>query len=128
MKFWQAKIFRLAFFTPFIIQALLISIFSTQIRVSPTFSGGVLPGFDKIAHLGAYMMWCYLGLWALHKSNRLTKQTSKYLLFLCAFYGFLMETVQYLFFPERFFEKNDILANVIGVFLGQQLFYFFKKN
>ena len=44
-------------------------------------------------------------------------------------YGIGMEVVQYTFFPGRFFEIPDIIANIIGSILGLYLFKrFFNKN
>ena len=37
-------------------------------------------------------------------------------------YGIGMEVIQYTFFPGRFFEIPDIIANIIGSFLGLYLF------
>lgn len=40
-------------------------------------------------------------------------------------YGVLMEILQYYFFPGRFFEILDIVANISGAFAG---FYIFKLS
>ena len=42
----------------------------------------------------------------------------------CTIYGILMEGMQYAFFPGRYFEVLDIIANIIGAIIG---LIFFQK-
>ncbi|GJM33681.1 MAG: hypothetical protein DHS20C18_26820 [Saprospiraceae bacterium] len=46
---------------------------------------------------------------------------------ICSAYGILMEIVQYSFFPGRYFELNDIIANIIGALLSVLLLKLFYK-
>lgn len=79
-----------------------------------------LPGFrllevDKLAHAAAYALLAALVLLAIpHRNFR------RYgLVFGLAFgYGALMEWVQYRFFPHRFFEWDDMVANGIGALMA----------
>ncbi len=45
-------------------------------------------------------------------------------------YGILMELIQYGFFPNRYFEVQDIIANIIGSLIGLYLYrrYFLIKT
>jgi len=48
-------------------------------------------------------------------------------LFATAF-GALMEWVQFRFFPDRFFEYDDMLANAVGAVVGWWVFTLTSKN
>lgn len=93
--------------------------------------GGVpLPGFsllqtDKLAHAAAYALLVFLCLSSLKSvSNR-----HYFLFFLLAFcYGAIMEWVQYRFFPNRFYELDDMLANGIGAAASILVFHFWKNR
>lgn len=92
--------------------------------------GGIpLPGFhligtDKLAHAAAYGLWVWLALSAV----RPQKWTQALPVALFAFsYGALMEWVQFRFFPDRFFEYDDMTANGIGSIVSM-LFFIFWKN
>ncbi|MEZ4988913.1 MAG: VanZ family protein [Saprospiraceae bacterium] len=69
---------------------------------------------DKIAHFGAYLVFGTLVLWAWHKKGLLDNKHKIYSVVGCALYGILMEIMQFSFFPGRYFEVNDIIANIIG--------------
>lgn len=92
-------------------------------------SGGVpLPKFDlfsadKIGHAGAYAILVWLLLWGIWKTkNREATGGEKFLVFaLAAGYGAFMEWVQGTFFPGRFFEYDDMLANAAGALLAMTL-------
>ncbi len=88
-------------------------------------SGTNLPKFnlfsaDKLAHAAAYAMLAGLLLWGLWKSKK-RGATRGELLGVFSFataFGALMEWVQGTFFPHRFFEFDDMLANAAGAFLA----------
>ncbi|MEM9917236.1 MAG: VanZ family protein [Bacteroidota bacterium] len=80
---------------------------------------------DKWAHAFVYAVMTVLMLWAFQKTDLLTK--SRYLwwtiaIIFCSSYGILMEWIQQTFFPNRYFEVLDILANIIGSFTGAYLY------
>jgi VanZ family protein len=89
--------------------------------------GGIsLPGFkligtDKLAHAAAYALLSWLLLKAYNSKN-----TSVYRnVWLFAFvYGAFMEFIQFTFFPNRFFEFDDMLANGIGAGIGVLVYHF----
>jgi VanZ family protein len=70
---------------------------------------------DKVAHAGAYAVLTGLLALGLRKSQG-SLSNRKLLLIFCfaAGYGALMEWVQGSFFPNRFFEYYDMLANASG--------------
>ena len=73
---------------------------------------------DKLAHLAVYAIMAFLWLWGFAKANALTVANTKWIILGCALFGCLMEIIQYAFFPGRFFEIGDNIANVIGCLLG----------
>lgn len=98
--------------------------------------GGVsMPSFDlfqtdKLAHAGAYALLAGLMLWgaARHRGAGSTrwKHGLAVALFAAAF-GALMEWVQFRFFPDRFFEYDDMLANAVGALAGWGGFRFLSR-
>lgn len=74
-------------------------------------------GADKIAHFGAYglLTWLVLGGW---QSNFFSKN-KKYIfvIFFVSMYGLGIELIQ-AFLPNRYFEVPDIIANIMGAFVG----------
>lgn len=87
--------------------------------------GGIsLPGFkliatDKLAHACAYGLLVWLVLSA--AKNRTTTLLVGVWGF-ASLYGAFMEWVQYRFFPNRFFEVDDMVANAIGAALSLAFF------
>ena len=69
---------------------------------------------DKIAHLGVYLIFGSLILWAWHKRGLLDNRHKIGTVLGCILYGIMMEIMQFSFFPGRYFEVNDIIANIIG--------------
>ena len=93
----------------------------TLLSVTPSVQ---LPKFelfstDKLAHAGAYAMLTALLLRGIWKSKGRNATRGELFLVFClsAGYGALMEWVQGTFFPYRFFEYDDMLANAAGAFL-----------
>ena len=75
---------------------------------------------DKLAHAGAYALLSWFMAWGVLKlKSRRPTLGELFLIFCIAVgYGALMEWVQGTFFPNRFFEYDDMLANAAGVFLA----------
>ncbi|MBL7795171.1 MAG: VanZ family protein [Saprospiraceae bacterium] len=94
--------------------------------------GGVsMPSFDlfqtdKLAHAGAYALLTGLILWGTTRRTGSARWIHGVatVLFASAF-GALMEWVQFRFFPDRFFEYDDMLANAIGALAGWWVFVWF---
>lgn len=83
---------------------------------------------DKLAHLFVYGVLVYLALRALKGVKKVTVQTIILTVILSALYGLFLEIIQKLFFPYRFFEWGDVLANSIGSVLGWIIFSYFNKR
>jgi VanZ family protein len=94
------------------------------ILVLSTMPGNQLPQIpwlmtpDKFGHAAVYAVLT-IGLYGTLRTW-ITPRTSAYLTAaaLAATYGISMEVVQFLFFPGRYFEFWDIVANIIGAFLA----------
>lgn len=112
-------------FLPALIWALIILILSTMpsVQLPESF---ISP--DKFAHAFIYGILVILILHGLKKSDILTKKNIWLTILISASYGCLMEIIQYAFFPGRFFEMGDNLANTIGCFLGWLIFDKFVKH
>lgn len=102
---------------------LVITLLSTKGNVPlPKFN---LIGADKFGHAAAYCLLAWLILlgftWAVPARRFGFSQALGAFLFASG-YGILMEFVQYTFFPNRFFEYDDMLANCIGAAIGWFVF------
>ena len=77
---------------------------------------------DKIGHLGVYWILTMLILWGASKQPdanlKIWSQSLSIILAIGTIYGILIELMQYLFFPGRYFEILDALANFVGCILG----------
>lgn len=93
--------------------------------------GGIsLPGFslvgtDKLAHAGAYGLLSWLVLKAYGTASMKLYWLVGGFAFL---YGALMEWVQFTWFPNRFFEVDDMLANGIGAAGGVLFFHYVSRK
>lgn len=81
---------------------------------------------DKLAHALVYMILVVAIYWGLSKNKALNTKNIIMAICLGSFYGILMEVAQYLFFPGRYFEFLDIIANIIGSIASLLFLYFFK--
>lgn len=94
----------------------------TALSVMPQVS---LPKFDlfsvdKLGHTGAYAIMAWLMFRGFRKATgRVALWKEVVVIFcLCAGYGALMELIQGAFFPARFFEVDDMIANAFGAALA----------
>lgn len=93
--------------------------------------GGIpLPGFhllqtDKLAHAAAYALFAFLLLLSWWPTSKLAYL---FLYLIVVGYGAIMEWVQFRFFPNRFFELDDMIANGIGAAGSTLLFYLIAKR
>ena len=85
---------------------------------APQLGGGLLDfaGSDKLKHATAYLTLAVLwGLWLATTTGGLRAGALFAALFAL---GALLEGLQWGFYPERFFELADMLANGVGAGLG----------
>ncbi len=95
------------------------------------FALSVMPGIqmpetivapDKLGHLVVYGILNWLILNALRKSERFSEKTILLAFIGVSTYGILLEFVQWAFFPNRFFEVWDMIANIMGALTSIFLF------
>jgi len=85
-----------------------------------------LIALDKLAHFFVYGVLTYLGLRAIKMTGKYTAMGIAIVILLSALYGISLEWVQYSFFPGRYFETLDIIANIIGSLIGACIFYYLQ--
>jgi VanZ family protein len=74
---------------------------------------------DKINHSTAYGLLSILIAWKnIKNQERLSRNFFLIVLITSGTYGILMEIMQYLFFPNRYFDYSDMVANLLGSFFG----------
>ena len=105
----------------------LIIHLSTGPGVQIPFNWGNVIGIDKIAHLLFYGIHTGLLIWTLNNFQWVAAPNKWLIIAFClsALLGIAMEIVQYSFYPNRYFEIFDIIANIIGSLIGT---IFFRKK
>jgi VanZ family protein len=84
---------------------------------------------DKIGHLIAYGILTLLIIKALEKKEKLSSKTGNLTVLTVSIYGIALEIVQWAFFPNRYFEVWDMVANFLGSLLCYLAFkIFFTKT
>ena len=102
--------------------AIWLSIFALSTFLSFPMQVEGISFTDKIQHSFAYFVLVLSFLIAFKKSDRLSGKKATRVVALTMLYGFSLELVQYLFFPNRYFEWLDALANMLGALAGYGLF------
>lgn len=113
-------------FLPAIGWGLFVLILSTMPSVSLPETFWDLLGPDKIAHLIVYGIFTLLIVKGFHAQNNLNKKNIAIAVIVPSLFGILMEIIQYSFFPDRYFEIYDIIANIIGSFVS--LFFIYSTE
>lgn len=111
---------------PAIIWALFI--LALSIGPSPNIPNTIDFEPDKLVHAFVYGVLVYLALKSFSKADILSTRNIILIVFLSAFYGLLLEIVQKTFFPYRYFEWGDAIANTIGSILGWIVFRYFSRQ
>jgi VanZ family protein len=112
-------------YLPALLWLLIITYLSVTSRRLPVPQFQLL-SFDKLAHAAAYGLLVLL-LWFGHRGRADLGRYWGITVFLGAsVFGAVMEWVQATWFPHRFYELDDMIANVIGAaagwFIGQRWF------
>lgn len=84
---------------------------------------------DKLAHAAAYALLAWLfaqGLRANTHGRDFSLSQLALVFLLPALYGAVMEWMQGAFFPNRFFEYDDMLANAVGAAIVSGWLFFRK--
>jgi len=121
----------LKYYIPAILWSLVILFLSTTGGINLPSSWWDYISLDKVGHLVVYGLFTILLIWGFTQNRTLplVKIKRNIALGISIIYGIGMEVVQYTFFPGRFFEIPDIIANIIGSILGLYLYKrFFNKN
>ncbi|MCB0662355.1 MAG: VanZ family protein [Saprospiraceae bacterium] len=84
---------------------------------------------DKVAHFIVYSILTCLYLLGFFIKGKEIKfyPLGLFVITAASLYGVMMEILQYYFFPGRFFEILDIVANISGAFAGFYLFRLCKN-
>lgn len=77
---------------------------------------------DKVGHLIAYGVLAWLIFSGLKKEGRLNKKLAYWVVIGVSLYGIFLEFVQWAFFPYRYFELWDMVANITGTCLSFIIF------
>lgn len=109
---------------------ILTSIWAVVIFILSTMPGQQLPRIewlmtpDKLAHAFVYgilAIGCY-------QSLENVGQKAIFAGLLASSYGIAMELIQYGFFPGRYFELWDIVANISGAFIALLIWNYFTNT
>ena len=116
-------------FLPAIAVAILIFYLSTTGKVNLPQSMTDLFSMDKLGHFAAYGFLTYFLLYGyIFPSSKWEKKGVHIALIISILYGISLEVIQKVFFPQRYFEYLDIIANIIGSITGLFLYNFFNKK
>lgn len=80
---------------------------------------------DKLAHAAVYALLSFLTLLGFEQR---TWRSIFWSFVLPTILGILLEICQYLFFPDRYFEFFDIIANILGAIIGIIALIFYHKT
>ena len=97
--------------------AWIVGIFLLSVTSPPSLPTNEWIGTDKIAHFGAYglLAWLILGGW--QKAFFSNNKSYIFVIVFVSLYGLGIEFIQG-FLPDRYFEIPDIIANIMGGFVG----------
>ncbi len=121
-----------AFLKPSIIPAIIWAFILAFLMLLPSkaFPESKLFSYDKLAHIGVFMILAFLVGWGvLSIDNKKILSAKIYLsVFLITFlYSSTLEFLQY-FVPGRMTDLYDFLANSLGGVLGLTVFYIFTQK
>ncbi len=119
----------LKYFIPSIFWALIILYLSSGPNIQLPKSTIDL-SIDKIGHFTFYGILAFLIAYGYYKNNPTIHNNGLFkALIISGLYGISMEIMQYSFFPNRYFEVLDIIANISGSLIGILFFkYIYYKT
>lgn len=107
--------------------SIVIFLLSTLVGAKVPLPNSIPIGPDKLGHLMAYLVLTLSIAWGLFKNKKLTTRNIWLTLSATATYGIVLEIVQFNFFPNRYFEWWDMLANLVGALIAIGLIFFSNK-
>ena len=111
------------YYLPALIWSIVILVLSAKAGINLPESLFDLIAMDKLGHFTVYGLLTAAILWGNRKNEvSLTAKTAIIAVLISAIYGIVMELMQYYFFPGRYFEYLDIIANIIGAICGFALY------
>lgn len=111
---------------PLLVFCIVFTVLATIAFLAPlkgAHSFNLVLQLDKLIHILIYLSLSFLWISYINKANIiLLGSPILIIVLLCFFYGIVIEVIQELFIPLRKADYLDVLANMIGVFLGVILF------
>jgi len=115
-RIYNNKARKLIAFLPALMWAAVILFLSTGKSIqAPSLTNLLEP--DKLAHAAAYFVLAALLSWGFWRVSGLRNKLVWASAIISTLYGIGMEIIQYSFFPNRYFEVYDIIANIIGALI-----------
>jgi len=102
-------------------------------------AGSVLPGqnlpsiplwnIDKLVHISFYAVFAFLLIYEYQRYRPWSFRSHIVMtIAICGGYGLFIEYIQGNFIANRFFDVYDLIANIIGVFVGLAAYSLFNKS
>ncbi|MEM7102469.1 MAG: VanZ family protein [Bacteroidota bacterium] len=85
---------------------------------------------DKVGHLifyGVFVSLIFRGITVNSGGQKIRSSVIVAVLSFAIGYGFLLEVIQFQFLTDRYFDILDIIANIIGCFIGLTSLHFLVK-
>ena len=111
------------YYVPALLWSLVIGVLSAKAGINLPESIFDLIAMDKLGHFTVYGILSASILWGMLKNGgELSGKNVAIAILFSSVLGICMELMQYYFFPGRYFEYLDIIANIIGAICGFALF------
>ncbi len=126
-RIYQNRRINLKAFIPAMAWGTIILILSIVTGLNLPKIGEKIIATDKLAHAAAYLVLATALLYGFRRNNIAFFTAAGVSVLISAGYGVVMEILQYAFFPYRYFEVWDIVANIIGSIGSVLVSHFFIK-
>jgi VanZ family protein len=125
-RIYNNKARKVSAFLPALTWAAVILFLSTGNSIqAPRLTNLLEP--DKLAHAAAYFVLTACIIWGFWWTGTANITKAAIATALSSLYGAGMELIQFGFFPNRYFEVYDIIANIIGALICFFVFKLFIK-
>ncbi|MCE7991253.1 MAG: VanZ family protein [Roseivirga sp.] len=112
---------------PWIVWAIVLAVL--MLLPSDSLPASKMLSYDKLGHLGVFLIFTFLILWSFNRQRHSTKLKTKsitWALTISIVYGSVLEYSQQ-FVPGRMTDLYDFAANTIGAIVGTIVFITFRK-